>query len=192
MGEMAVVTGLQLRNASVVARTPVIACEFSERAFDHFIEGQGLKQDLLTAWERRGLMSALPQFCDLNTRVIDALCAATEEVRLKPGEGVALEDGDGPCWALLAAGTAKLDSKGSKLAPGAEFGSSRPYGKPSPTTLTGDTECTVLRFPAAAAAQLIRDIPQLSYALRKHRMKELGVKAPWLLSGNSNKRDGKH
>jgi len=101
MGEMAVVTGTSQRNASVIARTPVLACQFPEAAFDRFIAARGLSSEMVAAWLRRGAMTRLPQFAGLGSTVVDNLCRAASEVRLAPGERVTL---DPPCWSVVCSG----------------------------------------------------------------------------------------
>ena len=53
IGEMAIITELGLRNASVIARTPVTICVLYELAFSSFIEERKLKQQLVNLWENR-------------------------------------------------------------------------------------------------------------------------------------------
>ena len=57
IGEMAVLTGSGIRNASVVAKTPVTVCVFAEETFRNFIRYSGL-QDML---EKRWLLRPVGQ-----------------------------------------------------------------------------------------------------------------------------------
>jgi len=50
LGEMAVITGSGTRSASVIARTPVTLCVFSEETFKSFIVAEGFQDKLLQQW----------------------------------------------------------------------------------------------------------------------------------------------
>jgi len=180
MGEMAVVTGRELRNASVIARTPVLACAFSERAFLSFLEAEGLRDELLAAWARRGRVGALPQFETLTTRVLDALCVIARELRLEPGETIDEQEG-AEAWLVVCAGGAAAARSDRLLGPGGEAGRWRPFASPGATRLraTGRQPCTLLRFERTALEPLIAATPQLNYALRRLRAAE--GEPPWSL-----------
>ena len=187
MGEMAVVTGRQLRNASVVARTPVMACEFSEETFNTFLEEEGLKGELLASWSRRPLVGSLPQFGGLSTTVVDALSAASEELLVGPGEP--LDSSLGPCWDLVCSGHLIEEATGNRFGPGAELGQYRPYAEPRCGAIYGDQWCTVLRFPAEVMSHLIQSIPQLNHVLRKYRSTDPEGVVDWTVGVIS---DAKH
>lgn len=182
MGEMAVVTRSALRNASVVARTPVMVCEFSEQTFSTFLEEEGLRDTLLGNWGRREFVVSLPQFEGLSTAVVDRLCAISEVVTVAVGER--LPDADAANWDLLCAGGLIDDDSGSVFCPGAELGGFRPYAQPYVGTLTATQACTVLRFSQAAIAALVQSIPQLNYQLRKYRANDPIASVDWLLTAS--------
>lgn len=53
LGEMAVITGAGTRNASVIAKSPVTLCVFSEETFKSFIVAEGFQERLLQQWSLR-------------------------------------------------------------------------------------------------------------------------------------------
>jgi len=167
IGEMAIVTGRALRNASVVARTPVMACEFSEETFDTFLDAVGLKEALLSSWSRRGLVGMLPQFASLSSTVVDVLCAASHTVTVATGERFDAPGAD--TWDLVCDGALVDPASGERFGPGSEVGGFRPYARGRPGRFEGVARCTVLRIPAAAARELLRTVPQLNYRLRRFR-----------------------
>jgi len=181
MGEMAVVTGRQLRNASVVARTPVMACQFSEEAFNGFLEEQGLKDALLSTWSRRPLVAGLPQFRGLGTTVTDALCVASRAWDLNDGDRwpPAGEVEDTTAWGIVCAGALREVESGTRLGAGSEIGTFRPHLAPYLGKLRAEGKATVLQIPAAEAEQLLEQLPQLNYALRKYRVEASSGRVSW-------------
>ena len=179
MGEMAIVTGSQLRNASVVARTPVMACEFSEQTFNTFLDAEGLKDGLLSGWARRARVVTLPQFQGLSTTVIDLLCAACEEITVSPGER--LQDSVEPTWDLVCSGALVDSNSGARVGAGAEIGGFRPYASSCTGMFEATEQCTVLRFTGAAARGLVHTVPQLNYRLRKLRAADPQASIDWLM-----------
>lgn len=73
IGEMAVITGVGTRNASVVARTPVTVCVFAEQTFAAFINTEGFRDKLLNRWSLRPIIRSLPQFSMMTSTVLSTL-----------------------------------------------------------------------------------------------------------------------
>lgn len=183
MGEMAVVTGNQLRNASVIARTPVMACEFSEETFNTFLEEEGLKKEMLANWSRRELVTILPQFAGLATTVLDALCAVGTDVVVGPGER--LEESLVESWDVVCSGTLLDTETGARLSVGEEVGTYRPHLPPCWGRFEGEGWSTVLRFPAREVEALIANSPQLNYYLRKFRVGAAQGPVDWVIGSVS-------
>jgi CRP-like cAMP-binding protein len=78
IGEMAVLTGSGIRNASVVARTPVTVCVFAEETFRNFIRYSGLQDMLENRWLLRPVIKLLPQFAELSSTVTDKISRIAE------------------------------------------------------------------------------------------------------------------
>ena len=85
IGEMAIVTGARLRNASVVARTPVTVCVFSEDTFAAFLDALGFDDALLQRWRLRPTLRSLPLFEDLTSTVLEKRASIGEYVQLTDG-----------------------------------------------------------------------------------------------------------
>ena len=185
MGEMAVVTGRHLRNAGVVARTPVMACEFSETAFDAFVVSEGLKEALLARWARRRVVGALPQFAGLSTVVIDTLCSAADLVEIAAGESGPVTGA--PYWGIVVEGEAEDPAGGPPLIHGSEFGAFVPHAAPGAAALMTREGCTVLCIAAKTAQGLVTEIPQLNYRLRSYReSRSAGFEVWQLTAGSTN------
>ena len=63
IGEMAILTGTGIRNASVIAKTPVTVCVFAEETFRSFIRYSGLQAILENRWLLRPVIKLLPPVC---------------------------------------------------------------------------------------------------------------------------------
>ena len=78
IGEMAILTGSGVRNASVVAKTPVTVCVFAEETFRNFIRYSGLQTMLENRWLLRPVIKLLPQFAELSSTVTDKISRIAE------------------------------------------------------------------------------------------------------------------
>ena len=70
IGEMSIITGQGMRNASVVAHSPVIVTAFSEAAFREYVHHQNLEGKLKRLWQNRELLQTLPYLRMLQQPVI--------------------------------------------------------------------------------------------------------------------------
>jgi CRP-like cAMP-binding protein/ribonuclease BN (tRNA processing enzyme) len=70
IGEMSIVTGQGIRNASVIAQTPVIVTAFSELAFREYVRHQNLEPKLKKMWQNREMLQTLPYLKNLQQPVI--------------------------------------------------------------------------------------------------------------------------
>ncbi len=169
IGEMAVIAGRNRRSASVVARTPVVLCEFSEATFEAFVQAAGFKGQLLESWARRAVISELPQFEGVGSTVVDRLARCAECMDLGAGETVDLAANDG-YWTILSDGTVCDEETGAQHdSPGEEFGPFRPFTTRGASRLRSPGGCTLIGFPIAAVRALLEEVPVLSYRLRTYR-----------------------
>lgn len=175
IGEMAVVTGLGQRNASVVARTPVTVCEFSEQTFGAFVEAEGVKEHLLSSWALRPVIAKLPCFANLNSTVIDTLCFAAQRLDIAAGESLDMSD---DAWYLVHSG--QLSEGESLLQYGHEAGAYRPFWQANAVHAQAVSDSVLLRFDAPKMRQIIQETPQLNYNLRKYRIAQEVEGVDWL------------
>ena len=70
IGEMSIIMGQGIRNASVVALSPVIATAFSEVAFREYVSQQNLEGRLKRLWQHRELLQSLPYLRSLQQPVL--------------------------------------------------------------------------------------------------------------------------
>lgn len=164
LGEMAAITGKGTRNASVVARTPVTLCVFSEETFKSFILAEGFQDKLLNQWSLRPAIALQPQFTNMTSTVIEKLSQIAEEKVIEPGAGFDLEDSH---WCLLSEGSATLD--GRSMIESEDYGA-RPFAEDMSGAITSPEGCKLLMFETRALKELRLQSPQLNYYLRKLRI----------------------
>ncbi|MEM7252348.1 MAG: cyclic nucleotide-binding domain-containing protein, partial [Pseudomonadota bacterium] len=168
IGEMAVVTGRSIRSASVVARTPVMACEFSEAIFAAFLENEGLKDELLELWRIRPLVKGLPQFSALSDMILDRLCWQAEEKLLPAGARGEMGLYDDAWW-IVQRGSLRMTEADLTLSSGGELGA-RPFAAARAGPFVAETQCHVIAFSASKVLDLIRATPGLNFRLRTYRL----------------------
>lgn len=92
IGEMAVITGVGTRNASVVARTPVTVCIFAEKTFAAFIETEGFREKLLNRWALRPIIKDLPQFGMMTSTALEKVGNIARFEYLEKGDSRLFDD----------------------------------------------------------------------------------------------------
>jgi CRP-like cAMP-binding protein len=180
IGEMAILTGSGLRNASVVALTPVTVCVFCEETFRNFIGQSGLQGQLESRWLLRPVIKSLPQYQQLSSTVTEKISRVAESLIVLKGETVQLDDshlylfveGDGTI--RTAANTQQVANKGD------EFGW-RPFAENNPAVLVANTDCSLVKLEAEIYLSLLHQVPQLNYQTRKRLVEEQTPGIDWLL-----------
>jgi hypothetical protein len=175
LGEMAVITGTGTRNASVVARTPVTLCVFSEETFKSFILAEGFQEKLLSQWSLRPEIALQSQFTNMTSTVIEKLSQIGEAKILKPGDSFELTDTH---WCLLSKGSAKLN--GHSMHENEDYGA-RPFGEYISGHVNSAEGCTLIMFERNALHKLRLQTPQLNYYLRKLRIIDWRQHFEWKL-----------
>lgn len=175
LGEMAVITGSGTRNASVIAKTPVTLCVFSEETFRSFIVAEGFQDKLLQQWSLRPSIARQPQFETMTSTVLEKLCHTAESMILQEGDSYELSE---YTWCLLAGGDATLNGK--NMYRDEDYGA-RPFAESNSGLITTKEGCTLILFDARRLDRLRMRTPQLNYFLRKLRGKELDNQVPWIL-----------
>jgi CRP-like cAMP-binding protein len=181
IGEMAILTGSGVRNASVVARTPVTVCVFYEETFRNFIAQSGLKSQLESRWLLRPVIKSLPQYQQLSSTVIDKMSRVAESLVVLKGETIQLDvthlylfvEGEGTIL-TAADNTEQFANKGD------EFGW-RPFIENNPATLVANTDCGLLKLEAEVYLSILHQVPQLNYQTRKRLVEEQRHTIDWLL-----------
>jgi CRP-like cAMP-binding protein len=180
IGEMAMLTGSGVRNASVVARTPVTVCVFYEETFRNFIGQSGLQHQLESRWLLRPVIKSLPQYQPLSSTVADKISRIAESLVVLKGETAQLDDShlylfvEGEGTVLTAEITQEAVNKGD------EFGW-RPFTENNPAVLAANTDCGLLKLEAEAYLNLLYEVPQLNYQTRKRLIEEQRSGIDWLL-----------
>jgi len=180
IGEMAVLTGSGIRNASVVARTPVTVCVFAEETFRNFIRYSGLQDMLENRWLLRPVIKLLPQFAELSSTVTDKISRIAEWKVVEGGKTLWLDDSH--LYIFVEGFGSIIDADGGeeKIVDGEELGW-RPYTDGQAVEMTATTDCGLISVEASAYLQLLKTTPQLNYQTRKRLRAEGDDKVDWLL-----------
>lgn len=175
IGEMAVITGTKKRNASVVASSPVSVCVFSEETFNAFISSEGHKEKLLKRWQLRQQIRELPQFSGLISTVLERIAHCAE---LEPLEADMVLSINESYWYLLANGEAIFDDE-DNLDLGAELGYC-PFAESITGKLRAVSDCKLIKIAKDKTEQLILEVPQFGYLIRKYRVEKNVSHINWL------------
>ncbi len=162
MGEMSIITGRGLRNASIVALSPVTVTAIAESAFQGFILHQDLEHRLRRMWQNRELLQGIACLRPLQQPVIRVL---SEAVTLEHLPALA---GRLPITRLCPAGgvifplgaTLNVDHDGS---PAAIQPNSLPVYSNDRTSLLHDAEMPYLALDPTQASALRRRIPAFRF-----------------------------
>lgn len=166
IGEMAMISGGGVRNASVVARTPITVCALREETFGQFIQHSGLGDDLVQRWKIRPYVSQIAQYKELNSTVIEKITKVCSLIELKAGESICLND---DAQVILVSGKASYktaDSQAYEADLNQEFGYST-YRDSLVCEFNAQENCLLLQIAACKLDHLIESTPQLSYQLRR-------------------------
>ncbi len=180
IGEMAVLTGSGVRNASVVAKTPVTVCLFAEETFRNFIRHSGLQAMLENRWLLRPVVKLLPQFATLSSTVTDKLSRIAEWRVVEGGKSLWLDDGHLYVFVEGFGSIRHDDGTEEKIVNGEEFGW-RPYTKPRAVELSATTDCGLISIEASKYQALLKTTPELNYQTRKRLVIEADDRVDWLL-----------
>jgi len=180
IGEMAVLTGSGIRNASVVARTPVTVCVFAEETFRNFIRYSGLQATLENRWLLRPVIKLLPQFAELSSTVTDKISRIAEWKVVEGGKTMWLDDQRLYIFVEGMGTIVNDDGSEEKIVNGEELGW-RAYTDSRSVEISASTDCGLISIDAEAYRQLLRTTPQLNYQTRKRLSIEGDDKVDWLL-----------
>jgi CRP-like cAMP-binding protein len=180
IGEMAILSGSGVRNASVVAKTPVTVCVFAEETFRNFIRYSGLQTMLENRWLLRPVIKLLPQFTELSSTVIDKISRIAEWQVVESGTTRRLDDTH-LYFFVEGIGTVVEDDDGQeKILNGEELGW-RPLSSSRPVEMKASTECGLISVEAGAYQRLLMTTPQLNYQTRKRLVGKDDDSIDWLL-----------
>ncbi|MDH3221455.1 MAG: cyclic nucleotide-binding domain-containing protein, partial [Gammaproteobacteria bacterium] len=180
IGEMAVLTGSGIRNASVVAKTPVTVCVFAEETFRNFIRYSGLQEKLEDRWLLRPVVKLLPQFADLASTVTDKISRIAEWKVVEGGKTMWLDDAHLYIFVEGFGSIIHDDGSEEKIVNGEELGW-RAYTDSRVAEMTATTDCGLISIDATAYQKLLKSTPQLNYHTRKRLTLEGDEKVDWLL-----------
>jgi hypothetical protein len=180
IGEMAILTGSGVRNASVVAKTPVTVCVFAEETFRNFIRYSGLQTVLENRWLLRPVIKLLPQFAELSSTVTDKISRIAEWQVVEGGKTRWLDDSH--LYIFVEGYGAIVDDEGQqeKIVNGEELGW-RPFSTSRAVEMAASTDCGMITLEAGAYQRLLMSTPQLNYQTRKRLILEGEDSANWLL-----------
>ncbi len=120
-GEMAVTTGSGLRNASVIAKSPVTLCEITEEIFYALIIKERFKEKLINTWDIRNILEGLRFYKNFPHQALERL-ARYSQIKTFDINSNLFED-DQKLFYILYEGEieVKIDDKIIQLTPGDHF-----------------------------------------------------------------------
>ena len=180
IGEMAILTGSGIRNASVVAKTPVTVCVFAEETFRNFIRYSGLQGMLENRWLLRPVIKLLPQFADLSSTVTEKISRIAEWKVVESGNTMWLDDTHLYIFVEGYGSIVHQDGSEEKVVNGEELGW-RAYTDARAVEMNATTDCGLICIDANAYRELLKSTPQLNYHTRKRLTLEGDDKVGWLL-----------
>jgi hypothetical protein len=180
IGEMAILTGSGVRNASVVAKTPVTVCVFAEETFRNFIRYSGLQTLLENRWLLRPVVKLLPQFSNLSSTVTDKVSRIAEWQVVEGGKTRWLDDSHLYIFVDGFGSIVNADGSQEKIVNGEELGW-RPYGASCAVEISATTDCGLISIEANTYLHLLKSTPQLNYQTRKRLTLEGDDSVDWLL-----------
>ena len=180
IGEMAILTGSGIRNASVVAKTPVTVCVFAEETFRNFIRHSGLQAMLENRWLLRPVIKLLPQFADLSSTVTDKISRIAEWKVVEGGKTMWLDEAHMYIFVEGHGSIILQDGSEEKIVNGEELGW-RAYTDNRSVEMTASTDCGLISIDANAYRELLKTTPQLNYHTRKRLTIEGDEMVDWLL-----------
>jgi len=180
IGEMAILTGSGVRNASVIAKTPVTVCVFAEETFRNFIRYSGLQTLLENRWLLRPIVKLLPQFAELSSTVTDKVSRIAEWQVVEAGKTRRLDDDHLYIFVEGFGSIVNADGSQEKIVNGEELGF-RPYSANRSVEISATTNCGLITIEANAYRELLKSTPQLNYQTRKRLTIEGDDSIDWLL-----------
>ncbi|MGB1340801.1 MAG: cyclic nucleotide-binding domain-containing protein [Pseudomonadales bacterium] len=174
LGEMAVLTDLGVRNASIIARTPVAICRFSADTFTALADNEMFKAELKKRWTLRPLIKSLPQFESVSSTVVEKIAAIATLKVMDAGENIAINDD-----VMLLKLDGGIESSDPALKDAQNLGF-RPFQDALCGEIRTTTPCRFLAIERADFESTRLSCPQLNYQLRK-RHTQTDHHASWQL-----------
>lgn len=175
IGEMAIITAVPRRNASVIARTPVTVCVFAEETFSAFIELEGFRNKLLNRWSLRPVVKHMPQFQDLSSTVLEKLGNIAHFEFLEKGDSRRFDESS---WCILTDGSVE-DDDGVHTA-SKEYGW-LPFSEANAASVICLEDCKFVKFRRNDIESIRLKVPQVNYYLRKQRTSQEHSRVTWLM-----------
>ena len=180
IGEMAILTGSGIRNASVVARTPVTVCVFGEETFRNFIQHSGLQKKLENRWLLRPVVKLIPQYSMLSSSITEKISRAADWQVIEAGSSMTMDDLHLYIFVEGNGSVTNSDGSTAKAVIGTEYGW-RPYTTNNPVEISAKSNCGLIKLAAENYLDLLKSVPQLNYQTRRRLAAENSDAADWLL-----------
>ncbi len=167
IGEMAVVTRVEKRSASIVAKTPVTLGEIPEELFYRFLLSENRIETIKQMWSVRKELEINFPFSTLSNLVNMRLAAEGNRLRVKDGESVVHQGTQTREFYIILKGEFEVVRDGEKvnsLTAGAMFGE---WGSLSSNlrnaTIQAKGEGVVLQIAQESIREIISSSPALNY-----------------------------
>jgi CRP-like cAMP-binding protein len=171
VGEMAVLDTNKIRNASIVARTPVTLCAIEERLFHEFLIQENRVDQMKNLWQTRSELERNFPFNKFSDNVNDRLSQSGKRVTVEKDEIVIEQGTKSSQFFIVLSGRFAIyhnKKKINELGPGSMFGE---YASLAQTvrnaTVKSMEKSLILRFESATIEKLVQSIPILNFHLRQ-------------------------
>jgi CRP-like cAMP-binding protein len=180
VGEMAIVSDLEYRTASVVAETPVVLCEIDEKLFYLFLEEEMRLDSTKNMWKIRSEIEKFKPFSEFSDALNERVSLAAKRIEVQEGEVIIQEGDDTTMFYIVMEGSFSISINGeivNTLKKGGLFGEFASVADILRTaTVTALEKSTVLEISKERINDIIFSTPALNFyvhRLIKSRSKKL-------------------
>ncbi len=177
VGEMAVLDTNKIRNASIVARTPVTLCAIEERLFHEFLIQENRVDQMKNLWQTRSELERNFPFNKFSDNVNDRLSQSSKRLTVEKDEVVIEQGTMSSQFFIVLSGRFAIyynNKKINELGPGSMFGEYASLERSvRNATVKSMEKSLVLQFESATIEKLVQSIPILNFHLRQ-LMRERG------------------
>ncbi len=167
-GEMAITTGQRLRNASVVAQSPVTLCELSEEIFYALILKERFKDKLVERWDTRKVLEESDYFKDFPSRILERLAKRGALKEFAPQETVHMDSED-PYFYIIIHGRVKAPGDAHKTLSSGEFFGDFGFDSKYEETYVTQEKTSCLVFTKKTIQAILARTPYLLFVMKNRR-----------------------
>lgn len=171
VGEMAIVNDMEIRTASIVAETPVILCQLSEKIFYQFLIEEKRLESVKKMWELRSELERFSPFSEFADTLNEQVAQASKVLHVETGDVVVREKESTTNFYIVMRGEFDVtidDKVVNTLTKGGVFGEFGSItGRPRTATVRASGPGHLLEIPASKIENIILQTPALNFYLHQ-------------------------